>query len=239
MDLVKSTVNVELINSGDKHLADAGYIKPEQVRKMSVNVMVEKTALIALVIFISCQPKSKETTEVTQPISQEKKPEMVVIQQQAEPDTLKGSLKAVAAGKIGNTVVTINYHSPAVRGRVIWGGLVPFEQVWVTGAHRATSVEFEGLVQIAGVKIPAGKYALFTIPSETEWTVIINTNWNQHLTDDYDAKDDLVRVKVKPEIEQSNQERLRYVIESEGIDKGEIVMYWEKLEISVPITEIN
>jgi Protein of unknown function (DUF2911) len=195
--------------------------------------------LIAFVFFTSCNQKPKETAETSQPIGEGKKPEMVVIQQQAEPDTLKGSLKAIATGKIGNSVITINYHSPAVRGRVIWGGLVPFEQVWVTGAHRATSIEFEGPVQIEGVKIPAGKYALFTIPSKTEWTIIINKNWDQHLTDDYDAKDDLVRVKVKPETEEPHQERLRYVIEEEGSDKGEVVVYWEKLEISLPVTALN
>jgi Protein of unknown function (DUF2911) len=195
--------------------------------------------LFAFVFFSSCNQKPKETIEASKPVDEDKRPEMLVIQQQAVPDTLKGSLKAVATGKIDNTVVTINYHSPAVRGRVIWGGLVPFEQVWVTGAHRATSIEFEGPVQIEGVKIPAGKYALFTIPSKTEWTIIINKNWDQHLTDNYDTKDDVVRVKVKPEIEKSNQERLRYVIESEGSSNGEIVVYWERLEISLPVTTLN
>ena len=160
----------------------------------------------------------------------------LVIAAQAERDTLKGSLKALVTGKIGNTVTTINYYSPAVRGRVIWGGLVPIDQVWVTGAHKATSIEFEGPVQIGGVELPAGKYGFFTIPSKDEWTIIINKNWDQHLTDEYDQKDDLVRVKVKPEVENINQERLRYVVESEGGNKGEIAIYWEKLEISLPVT---
>ena len=139
-------------------------------------------------------------------------------------------------GTIGTVGIAINYYSPAVRGRVIWGGLVPFDNVWVTGAHRATSIDFDKEVVIAGVAIPSGKYALFTIPGKEEWTIIINKNWEQHLADDYDQKQDVVRVKVKPEIEEVNQERLRYVIESESDNAGEINIYWEKLEISLPVT---
>lgn len=159
----------------------------------------------------------------------------IIISEQAIADTLKGSLKAMAMGTIGNTGITINYHSPAVRGRVIWGGLVPFDNVWVTGAHRATSIEFNQEVILGGVNVPAGKYALFTIPGKEEWTIIINKNWEQHLVDDYDQKEDIVRVKVKPETEETNQERLRYVIESEDSNAGKIVIYWERLKISLPI----
>ena len=167
--------------------------------------------------------------ESTKPI------EFIVIQAQSEPDTLKGSLAAVAVGKIGNIEIKISYHSPAVRGRIVWGGLVPYDKVWVTGAHMATCVEFSDDVMIENKTVPAGKYALFTIPGKEEWIVIINKNWQQHLTDKYDAKDDMVRVKVKPEIEESNQERLRYLIESEGEAKGELVIYWEKIEVSLPV----
>jgi hypothetical protein len=196
-------------------------------------------SLCSFALLLSCNQKQEAKTETTEPATEKKIIEAVVIQQQSEADTLKGSLKALTTGKIGNTVVTINYYSPAVRGRVIWGGLVPLDQVWVTGAHRATNIEFEGPVQIGESRISAGKYAFFTIPGKTEWTIIINKNWDQHLADNYDAKDDLVRIKVKPEIEQSNQERLRYVVEAEGSDKGEIVVYWEKLEISLPVSTTN
>lgn len=190
-------------------------------------------------LLLSCTQKQEAKTETTPPVTDKKSMEAVVIQPQTESDTLKGSLKALVTGKIGNTVVTINYYSPAVRGRVIWGGLVPMDQVWVTGAHKATSVEFEGAVKIGDVEVPGGKYSLFTIPSKDEWTIIINKNWDQHLADEYDQKDDLVRIKVKPKTEEVNQERLRYVIESEERKKGEIVVYWEKLEVSLPITSIN
>jgi hypothetical protein len=111
--------------------------------------------------------------------------------------------------------------------------------VWVTGAHQATSIEFEGAVKIGGVELPSGKYGFFTIPSKGEWTLIINKNWEQHLADEYDPKDDLVRVRVKPELEDANQERLRYLIEAEGGKQGELAIYWEKLEVSLPITVVN
>ena len=202
-------------------------------------IVVGKQSLLVLLISIlsfSCGQKNETKTDLTQSPTEKKAVESFVIQPQTHRDTLKGSLKALATGKIGNLSVTVNYYSPAVRGRVIWGGLVPFEQVWVTGAHRATSIAFDSAVKIGGKEIPAGKYAFFTIPSKADWTIIINKNWNQHLADNYNVKDDVVRLMVKPEIKEAHQERLRYVIESEGKNAGEIVVYWEKLEVSLPIS---
>lgn len=121
-----------------------------------------------------------------------------------------------------------------MRERIIWGGLVPFDKVWVTGAHSATSIEFSKDLVIGGKLVAAGKYAFFTIPGKSEWTIIINKNWRQHLTDRYDEKEDVVRVKVKPETEDRHQERLRYAVEIDSNTEGEIVVYWEKLEISLP-----
>jgi len=158
-----------------------------------------------------------------------------VIAEQALPDTLKGSLKAKAMGSVGNVGITINYYSPAVRARIVWGGLVPFDNVWVTGAHRATTIEFDQEVELGGVTVDPGKYGFFTIPGKDEWTLIINKTWDQHLADDYDPKDDVARVKIKPEVQEVTQERLRYVVDTETDSTGEVVMYWEKLEISLPI----
>ena len=160
----------------------------------------------------------------------------VIIAEQSATDTLKGSLKAKAMGTIGNAGITINYYSPAVRGRIIWGGLIPFGNVWVTGAHRATNIDFNQEVQIGGVTIAPGKYALFTIPGKEEWIIIVNKNWDQHLADDYDQKQDIVRITVKPEVQEIHQERLRYIIEIKGDSEGAIVMYWEKLKASLPIS---
>lgn len=199
------------------------------------------SSLILVCLLTNCS--SKKTDEQSQSSSSQvvapTENDVRIIGEQTETDTLKGSIKAKAMGTIGNAGITINYYSPAVRGRAIWGGLVPFNNVWVTGAHRATNIEFNQDVEIGGVNIVPGKYALFTIPGKEEWTVIINKNWDQHLADNYNQKDDVVRVKVKPETEEKNQERLRYVIEAESDTKGEVVVYWEKLEISLPISIVK
>ncbi len=179
------------------------------------------------------KPEQKETAASASSLTLD---ESLEIGEQTEPDTLKGSLRAKAMGKIGITNFTIRYHSPAVRGRIVWGGLVPFDRVWVTGAHMATSLEIDQDVTIANTPVPAGKYGLFTIPGKDNWTIIINRNWEQHLVDEYDEKDDVLRLTIKPEQENTNQERLRYVIESESDKEGEIVMYWERLEVSLLVT---
>ena len=194
--------------------------------------------LILALAVASCTTGKKESNANTTPQASVKEDDLRIISQQPEPDTLKGSLNAKAIGSIGPLNVTINYHSPAVRGRVIWGGLVAFGNVWVTGAHSATSIEFDHDVKIGETTIASGKYALFTIPGKEEWTIILNKNWKQHLADDYSQGDDVVRIKVKPETE-VNQERLRFVIEAETNSTGEVVMYWEKLEISLPIEVVN
>ena len=195
---------------------------------------------ILMLWIASCTTGKKENSENTTTAQPSvKDDDAKIIDQQSEPDTLKGSLKAKATGNIGTLNVTVNYHSPAVRGRVIWGGLVAFDNVWVTGAHSATSIEFDREVKIGEAIIPSGKYALFTIPGKEEWTIILNKNWKQHLADDYSLADDIVRIKVKPEMEEANQERLRFAIEEESNSSGEIVMYWEKLEISLPIEVVN
>lgn len=191
-------------------------------------------SLLLIALLAACSNAKKEASENSQVVSP-LGTDIRIIGEQSGADTLKGSLKAKAMGTIGDAGITINYYSPAVRGRIIWGGLVPFDKVWVTGAHSATSIEFDKEVVIGGVTVAPGKYALFTIPGKEQWTFIINTNWGQHLTDDYDQKEDVVRVSVEPELEEPHQERLRYVIEVEGGIDGEVVVYWDKLEISLPI----
>ncbi|PTX14186.1 Protein of unknown function (DUF2911) [Pontibacter mucosus] len=161
----------------------------------------------------------------------------LAIQEQAEPDTLKGSLKAEAHGMVGNAHLTLHYHSPAVRGRVIWGGLVAYNQVWVTGAHSATSLTTDKDITIGGKYLPAGKYALFTIPGQDEWTIIINKKWEQHLADDYSEKEDVLRFTVKPDTTDQHQERLRYHFQSETDSKGALIISWEKLRLSLPIEQ--
>ncbi len=166
--------------------------------------------------------------------AQEKKSAGINYNPNAQKDSSKKSIRSAVVGKIGSANVRINYYSPGVRGRIIWGGVVPLDEVWVTGAHSATNLEVSKAFRIGNKTIPAGKYAIFTIPSNNEWIFILNKNYEQHLTDDYDAKDDIIRIKVKPLPLSKPLERLQYFIEP-----GKIVMGWDKLKIEVPVAVAN
>src|SRR5688572_5636316 len=106
--------------------------------------------VILLVLTSGCVQKPEKQTG--QDSTNDIKPEKVihVIPEQPEPDTIKGSLKAEATGKIGSANICMRYTSPAVRGRAIWGKLVPFNKIWVTGAHNATSIETDKDITIGG-----------------------------------------------------------------------------------------
>jgi len=100
--------------------------------------------------------------------------------------------------RVGLTDFEIAYSRPGVKGRVIFGGIVPWGQVWRTGANQATKITFNTPVKFEGTEIPAGTYALFTIPGENEWTVILNKNAAQWGSFQYDEKSDVARFKVRP-----------------------------------------
>ena len=153
---------------------------------------------------------------------------------QSKADTTKKSIPSETHAMVGTNHFTIKYHAPAVRGRVIWGGLVAYGQVWVTGAHSATSIEFTQDIKIGNNIVKAGKYAFFTIPDKKSWTVILNKNWEQHLADEYNQKDDVVRFEVKPKKLKEVAERLEYKVNKKGKDKktAEIEVVWEKLSIA-------
>jgi len=100
--------------------------------------------------------------------------------------------------RIGLTDIEVVYSRPGVKNRTVFGGIVPYGQVWRTGANQATTISFSTPVKLEGVEIPAGKYALFTIPGEKEWTVIISKNAAQWGSFQYNEKDDVTRFKVNP-----------------------------------------
>jgi hypothetical protein len=168
-----------------------------------------------------------------------KKAEEISFDPNAKTDSSKKSINAAAVGTIGDANVIIKYHSPAVRNRVIWGGVVPYDEVWVTGAHSATSLEIDRSFTIGGKTLPAGKYALFTIPGKTSWTVIINKNWEQHLADDYDKKDDIVRIQVVPTQQAKSLERLQYFVKREKGNQGSIAFAWDKLRIEFELAVLK
>ncbi|MDR9366666.1 MAG: DUF2911 domain-containing protein [Balneolaceae bacterium] len=144
----------------------------------------------------------------------------------------------MAMADIGQTHVHIEYRAPSVRDRVIWGDLVEFDTVWVSGAHMATTIQFENALRINGQVVPAGKYAFFTIPGREEWTVILNENWDQHLVDDYDPNLDVLRFEVQPE-QHEFTEQLSYFVAGNAEGSGLIEFMWEELKISIPVEEVK
>lgn len=137
-----------------------------------------------------------------------------------------------AMDMVGNNHVHIDYGSPSVRGRVIWNGLVAYGQVWATGAHNATWIEFSEDVKIGSQVVPKGKYGFFTIPDKKEWTLILSKDWNMHLADDYKSTNDIIRLKVKPRTSKRLTEALTYEVEALNDKKGKISMSWEYLTVS-------
>ncbi|RMG72406.1 MAG: DUF2911 domain-containing protein, partial [Bacteroidetes bacterium] len=100
------------------------------------------------------------------------------------------------SGSIGTAEITINYGSPAAKGRTLWGDLVPYGAVWRTGANEATTFTVSQDVTIEGQTLPAGTYSLFTIPGESDWTIIFNKTAEQWGAYEYDEAADALRVKV-------------------------------------------
>ncbi len=137
-----------------------------------------------------------------------------------------------ATGEIEGIKIEINYSSPSVKGRTIWGGLVPYGEVWRTGANEATTISFSKTAKVEGKNLAAGKYALFTIPGEDKWTVIFNTVPNQWGAYEYDSAKDALKVEVEPEtIEGEPVEMLEFVVESNGV-----ILKWENLAVPISIS---
>jgi hypothetical protein len=144
------------------------------------------------------------------------------------------SPKAVLTQTIGLTDFTVTYSRPGVKGRKIWGGLVPYGEVWRTGANEATSFVTTGEATIAGRKMPAGEYSLYTIPAENEWTVIISTEKGAWGSYTYDKAKDASRLTVKP-VAAPHEEWMRFTFENLTPSSGDLVLHWEKLQLSIPI----
>ncbi len=136
---------------------------------------------------------------------------------------------------IGNTKVTLAYHRPDVKGRKIFGGLIPYGEVWRTGANNETTIEFSTDVKLNGVPIPAGKYGLFTIPDRDEWTVIIDKNSKMWGAFSYNPEEDLVRFRVKPVTLRAPVETFSIEIKDIHDDSAEMNILWETTRLPITI----
>jgi len=139
---------------------------------------------------------------------------------------------------IGGKKVSIEYSRPYVKGRDVWdanGSIAPFGKVWRTGADEATTITTEGDLMLGSLHVPAGTYALFTIPGESEWTLIVNKTAKQWGAFKYDANTDLGRVKMKAAKQDALTEQFTIELNATGGSNGVLKMTWEKLSASIPV----
>lgn len=144
------------------------------------------------------------------------------------------SSRATFTQRVGLTDIAVSYSRPNVKGRAIWGGLVPWDKPWRTGANQATTLTFSDEVSVQGQKLAAGTYALVTIPGKDEWTVIFNKDTKLWWETEYDAAKDVLRVKAKPATaEMAETFTLRFL----AVDGASAVLAieWEKLRVPVTI----
>lgn len=142
---------------------------------------------------------------------------------------------ATAEGTIGAKKIAVHYHAPSKRNRAVMGKLVPYGQVWRTGANGATIFKTDGALMIGDLFVPAGTYSLFTIPGEKEWTLIVNKQTSQWGTD-HDPKQDLGRVRMSVRPVKDAMETLTIGVKPSGGKKGTLTIAWENTEASVPLT---
>jgi hypothetical protein len=136
---------------------------------------------------------------------------------------------------VGLTQISVDYSSPAVKGRKLWGELVPFDQVWRTGANMATKISFNRDVTFGGKPVPAGTYSIVTIPTQKEWTVVLNKELGLFGGGkNYDQKDDVVRVSATP-TEIPNRERLTFLFSNTTDDQTSLDLEWGTTRVSVPV----
>ncbi len=136
---------------------------------------------------------------------------------------------------LGVHQVSVIYQRPSVKGRVVFGDLVPYNQIWRTGANNATNITFQSEVTIEGQKLAEGTYALFTIPGKTEWTIIFNKNAKQWGAYNYDANDDVLRVKVKPTKLKDKVETLTISFDDVKDQSTNVSLAWENTKVSFKI----
>lgn len=136
---------------------------------------------------------------------------------------------------LGIKKINLKYQRPSKKGRVIFGGLVPYNEVWRTGANNATALTFEDAVYINNQKIEAGTYALFTIPTPNDWTIILNKTAEQWGAYSYKAEDDVLRFTVPSSKTNSSMETFTINFENVQDNSLEVVIYWDNVRVAFPI----
>jgi tetratricopeptide (TPR) repeat protein len=155
---------------------------------------------------------------------------------QVELKTPPPSPEAEWKQKVGFTEISVKYERPLMRGRKIFGALVPFDQIWRTGAGESTRIRFSDDIKLGGQAVKKGYYSIFTIPNPSEWTIILNTDTTSHGAFSYDEKKDVFRIKVKPETTARVYESFSISLEDIMADySANLYLNWENTQVKIPI----
>jgi len=145
---------------------------------------------------------------------------------------------ASASVAIGGAHISIDYYAPSMHRRKVMGGLVPYDEVWCTGANWATKITTDADLDVNGLKLPKGSYSIWTLPNEKQWLLIINRQTGQfHL--DYDQSQDFARVKMNLKALSEPVETFKIELQSSGNNKGTLSLLWENTDAWVPITVLH
>jgi len=196
----------------------------------------------ALLFLSACQPTGNSSSDGSSAQSQDVQDRAAALQMPDRENTVpRVSPNALVGQTIGITEVRLSYGRPSVRGRTIFGELVPFGEVWRTGANEATTMAFSSPVRIEGEPLSAGTYGFFTIPGADEWTLIFNNEPEQWGAYNYDSSKDALRVSVQPE-SAPNQEQLAFSFEGITDSTATVVLRWAEtrvpFEMSANTTEV-
>lgn len=186
-------------------------------------------AIFAALILSACGNTNKTDDKAAAPVDSTVNTAKDTTAKAPEDKTKRESPPKDATFDINGVKVVLNWGSPKVKGRVIWGDLVPYGEVWRTGANEATTIEFDKNAKVGGKAIPAGKYGLFTVPEKKEWTVIFNTRPDQWGAYEYEKDKDQLRITAKPETAEMT-ENLEFRAED-----GKVYMVWEKLKVGFTV----
>jgi hypothetical protein len=183
---------------------------------MKKTVFVRMIALVCLGVFLSAHSWAQQEDKSKRP---------------SPPATAKGTIKGAT--------ITIDYSSPSVKGRKIFGGLLPYNKLWRAGANEATIFTTSKDIEVEGKKLAAGKYSLFMTPGEKEWIIFFNSETGQWGDNDkgganMDPKKTVLQVKVKPKELKDVQEKLIYIIIDKDFEKG-FDMSWDKTRVFVSV----
>lgn len=144
---------------------------------------------------------------------------------------------ATVSQGIGLTKATVEYSRPALKGRKMFGDQVPYGKVWRTGANMATKLTLDGEMSVNGKAVPAGSYALFTIPGQNEWTIILNKNTKAFGAFDYKEAEDVLRFTVKPEKLSTPAEYFTVEFTDFTPTTANLAMRWENVQVKFQLKQ--